>query len=132
MQYTLNLTMHRNGFHSGTYYYDLPAGVKVVEGNTGVFAPGGVEVGTWKVTEEGRIICELTDKINSLQNVTITAMLGVTFDVMDDPIDFDGKTTVVVHPKPTTGPGSAELNKWGNRGMRPKDRILISFIGRFR
>ena len=105
-----------NGFSPGTYVYQIPDGVIIDEGGKGVFKlDDGVEVGSWQVSDTGLIELTFTDKINDRSDVIISATMGVTFPVQEEPIDFDGKISVTVEPKHQEVLHT-QVVKWGEQG----------------
>lgn len=99
--YKLALIIHNpEGFSPGSYQYQIPNGL-MVNGGTGIFEIGGVEVGTWEVSDSGLITMNFNNEMNSRTEVTVTATVGVQFPVQDDPISFDGQIYVTVTPPPT-------------------------------
>ena len=103
------------GFHPGTYQYQVPNGL-MVEGGEGEFIlKDGTNVGSWTVTDTGLITLVFNENMNDRTNITISSALGINFPEQDEPIDFDGKITVSVEkPPPQSNP--TYINKWGNQG----------------
>ena len=99
--YTLIVTFTANVFAPGTYEYQVPHGL-MVDGGEGVFHLVGdnTTVGSWTVTDTGLITLEFNENMNDRSDVTISASLGIHFPEQDNPIDFDGKISVLVTPMP--------------------------------
>lgn len=114
--YKLTLTVNSpNGFHPGTYKYQIPNGL-MVNGGEGTFVlKDGTDVGTWVVTDTGLITLEFNENINSRTQITISAALGIHFPQQEDPIDFDGKISVKVEP-PVQQTEPTTMSKYGNPG----------------
>ena len=87
------------GFHPGIYEYQVPNGL-MVDGGTGVFVLNEEEVGTWSVTDTGLITLTFNEDISSNTDITISAALGIHFPEQNEPIDFDGKISVIVQKPP--------------------------------
>ena len=108
------------GFHPGIYEYQVPNGL-MVDGGTGVFILNGEEVGTWSVTDTGLITLTFNEDITSNTDITISAALGIHFPEQNEPIDFDGKISVVVQkPPPQLYPTVVYKN--GEQGHEGSDR----------
>ena len=103
------------GFLPGTYEYQIPNGL-MVDGGEGTFIlKDGTNVGTWVVTDTGLITFVFNDHMNSRTDITISATMGIHFPEQEEPIDFDGKITVLVEkPPPQSNP--TVVKKWGNQG----------------
>ena len=115
-EYKIILTFNSpDGFHPGTYQYQVPNGL-MVDGGEGTFILNEeLNVGSWVVTDTGLITLDFNEHINSHTNITLSATLGIHFPEQEDPIDFDGKISVSVEkPPPQTNP--TIVNKWGNQG----------------
>ncbi|MBR2151919.1 MAG: hypothetical protein IJ944_01365 [Clostridia bacterium] len=114
--YKLTLSFNSpNGFHPGTYEYQISNGL-MVDGGEGMFILNdGTNVGTWTVTDTGLITMVFNNNINKHTDITISATMGLHFPEQEDPIDFDGKITVVVE-KPPVQTNPTYVNKWGNQG----------------
>ena len=109
------------GFHPGTYQYQVPNGL-LVNGGEGTFIlKDGTNVGDWTVTDEGLITLNFNDNMNSRTDITISATLGIHFPAQDDPIDFDGKITVTIE-KPSQELQGTEVYKWGSQGIDANDQ----------
>ena len=103
------------GFLPGTYQYQVPDGL-VVDGGEGSFIlKDGTNVGDWTVSDDGLITLVFNEHINSRTDITISATLGTHFPEQNDPIDFDGKISVVVQ-KPPEEAQTTQLTKWGIQG----------------
>ena len=111
--YKLTLTFNSpKGFLPGTYEYQIPNGL-MVDGGKGEFTlKDGPNVGSWEVTDTGKITLVFNEEINSRTDITISSTMGIHFPEMDDPIDFDGFITVKVEP-PVQQSFPTELSKWG-------------------
>ena len=116
-KYKLTLTVNSpDGFHPGTYQYQIPHGL-LVDGGEGVFElASGTEVGTWSVTNTGLITMEFNEHMNVHTDITISATMGIHFYEQDEPLDFDGKITVNVD-KPQDDIDATVVNKWGSQGV---------------
>lgn len=114
--YKLTVSFHSpEGFHPGTYQYQVPNGL-LVDGGEGTFLlTDNTQVGTWTVTDTGLITLEFNDLINSHTDITISATLGIHFPEQEDPLDFDGKISVTIE-KPQEDAATTKLNKWGSQG----------------
>lgn len=88
-----------DGIPPGTYTYDLPAGL-IVQAGTGVFMVNGVEFGTWHVDAAGHIEMTFHPVSDHYTDVTVSAMMGVTFLESEATIDFDGLIQVVIRRPP--------------------------------
>ena len=109
---TISFTSH-DGFHPGTYQYQVPNGL-MVDGGEGTFVLlDGTNVGSWVVTDTGLITLEFNEHMNSRTEITISATMGIHFPQQEDPIDFDGLITVVVKP-PVQQESPTVLEKWGS------------------
>ena len=103
------------GFLPGTYRYQMPNGL-VADGGEGAFIlKDGTDVGGWVVTDTGVITLTFNENINSRTDITISSALGIHFPEQEEPIDFDGKITVIVD-KPQQEVLSTKVNKWGSQG----------------
>jgi len=109
--YKLTFTVNSpKGFLPGTYQYQIPNGL-MVDGGEGEFVlKDGTNVGSWVVTDTGRITLVFNENINSRTDITISATMGIQFPEQDDPIDFDGFITVKVDP-----PYPADLSNAANQ-----------------
>ncbi|MGN0629174.1 MAG: SpaA isopeptide-forming pilin-related protein [Oscillospiraceae bacterium] len=116
---TLGISLPR-GIAPGTYQYQLPDGL-TVNGGSGTFTLNNVEIGTWSVAENGLIIFTFNDSADNYTDVTISATMGVLFSESENPMDFDGKITVIVQ-KPPEEEKTTELSKWGSQGDGNKDK----------
>ena len=120
-QYKLTLGISLpDGIEPGTYQYQLPEGLTVNGGN-GTFTLDNVEIGTWSVDANGLITFIFNEKANTYTKVTISATMGVSFSESENPIDFDGKITVIVQ-KPPEEEKNTELSKWGSQGDPNKEK----------
>ena len=114
--YKLTITFTSpKGFLPGTYQYQIPNGL-MVDGGEGTFIlKDGTNVGNWVVTDTGLITLAFNEHINSRTDITISSALGIHFPEQEEPIDFDGKITIIVEkPPPQSNP--TLLNKWGSQG----------------
>ena len=103
------------GFTPGTYQYQVPDGL-IVDGGAGDFVlKDGTNVGSWTVTDAGLITLVFNEHINSHTDITISATLGIHFPMQEEPLDFDGKISVVVQKQPEES-GDTRLTKWGVQG----------------
>lgn len=118
-----------NGFMPNiTYQYQLPDGLTIKGGDgeeiSDVFELGEGEnkvvVGTWTVSTDGLITLTFNENMNDRSEVTISATMGVEFPEQEEPIDFDGKITVLVE-KPREEIFETELKKWGVQGNAQND-----------
>ena len=87
------------GFLPGTYQYQVPNGL-MVDGGKGTFILNDEPVGTWEVTDTGLITLIFNDNISSSTDITVSAALGIHFPEQEEPIDFDGKISVIVQKPP--------------------------------
>ena len=112
--YKLTLTFNSPmGFAPGTYEYQIPNGL-MVDGGSGTFVlKDGTNVGSWEVTDTGKITLSFNDNINSRTDITISSTLGIHFPEQEEPIEFDGFITVKVEP-PAQQNHPTELSKWGS------------------
>ncbi len=109
------------GFLPGTYQYQIPNGL-MVDGGEGTFIlKDGTDVGSWVVTDTGLITLVFNEHINSRTDITISSTLGIHFPEQEEPIDFDGKITVIVE-KPQQEILSTKVNKWGSQGNSAMDK----------
>ena len=109
------------GFLPGTYQYQIPDGL-LVDGGEGTFIlKDGTNVGSWVVTDTGLITLDFNEHMNSRTEITISATLGIHFPELEDPIDFDGKISVVIHPPPEELETTI-ISKWGIQGHEDLDR----------
>ena len=116
ISYKLTLTISNpDGFHPGTYQYQLPEGLRVNGGSGSFVLTDGVNVGTWEVSDDGLITMAFNENMNSRSEITISATMGMIFLEWEEPIDFDGKITVTIE-KPDEEAQKTELNKWGVQG----------------
>ena len=105
-----------NGFESGTYTYQFPAGTEVT-GGEGLFKlRDGTDVGTWSVSDTGLIEMTFNEEINDRTEITISAGMDVVFPETNEPIDFDGKIKVTVNKKQEEVL-TTKLTKWGSQGV---------------
>ena len=114
--YKMTITFNSpEGFHPGTYQYQIPNGL-LVDGGEGTFVlTDGTNVGNWMVTDSGLITLVLNEHINSRTDITISATLGIHFPEQEEPIDFDGKIKVIVQ-KPQQEILPTKVSKWGTQG----------------
>ena len=103
------------GFHPGTYQYQVPNGLLVDGGEGSFLLSDDTCVGTWTVTDTGLITLNFNDLINSHTDITISATLGIHFPEQQEPMDFDGKISVTIE-RPQEAPPTTKLNKWGSQG----------------
>ena len=103
------------GFTPGTYQYQVPDGL-IVDGGAGDFIlKDGTNVGSWTVTDTGLITLVFNEHIHSHTEITISATLGIHFPMQEEPLDFDGKISVVVQKQPEES-GDTRVTKWGVQG----------------
>lgn len=102
-----------NGFHPGTYQYQLPNGLQVNGGNGNFILQDQTDVGTWVVTDQGLITMVFNENMNTHSEVTISATMGIKFPEQEEPLDFDGKITVTIEKPSQDG---TKLEKWGKQG----------------
>ena len=120
--YELALYMNNpNGFYSGTYVYQLPAGLMIIQGKGEFILQDGTNVGTWEIGTDGKITIILNEEMNKRTEVKITAQMGVQFAVQDEHIDFDGKISVTVGDPPVEE-SPTEIIKWGHQGGTREDK----------
>ena len=104
-----------NGFAPGTYKYQLPEGLKLGSGKGSFILSDKTDVGTWELTEDGEITMVFNQNMNNRTKITISIEMEVQFPPREEPIDFDGKITVIVlKPKEEVIP--TELAKIGIQG----------------
>lgn len=100
--YKLSLGIHLpNGIHPGTYTYQLPMGLEVVDGNGSFIIDDKgekVNLGTWAIDDNGLITFVMNENADNYTDVTISATMGVTFEESEEEMDFDGLITVTVKP----------------------------------
>ena len=114
--YKLSMSINSpKGIAPGTYTYQLPVGLSVVEGTGQFKLTDGTVVGEWTVSSEGLITFEFNQNMNKYQNVTISAVMGTEFSENQEQIDFDGKIHVSVQ-KPVVDEEGTALAKWGEQG----------------
>ena len=109
------------GFLPGTYQYQIPNGLMVDGGEGSFLLKDGTDVGSWTVTDTGMITLMFNEHINSRTNITISSTLGIHFPEQKEPIDFDGKITVIIE-KPQQEILSTKVNKWGAQGDPAKEK----------
>ena len=116
-EYELAMTINSpNGFHPGTYEYQLPAGITTKADNGDfVLDKTGINIGSWEVSDAGELTFVFNTAANTHSKVAITVTLDVNFSEQNDPIDFDGSITVTVK-KPPESEEPTKLNKWGYQG----------------
>lgn len=88
-----------NGIQPGTYTYDLPAGL-IVQAGAGVFTVNNIDLGTWRVDADGHVEMTFHKIADYYTNVTISAMMGVSFRESESSIDFDGLIRVEIRRPP--------------------------------
>ena len=98
-EYKLALIIYSDAFAPGTYQYQIPNGLMISSGS-GTFEIEEQEVGTWDVTDNGLITINFDNRINNCSEITVSAAMGIQFQVQDGIIDFDGNITVTVTPPP--------------------------------
>ena len=120
--YELALYMNNpNGFYSGIYTYQLPAGLMIIQGKGEFILQDNTNVGTWEIGTDGQITIILNEEMNKRTEVKITAQIGVQFAEQKEYIDFDGKITVTVG-EPPLKESPTELVKWGHQGGTRVDK----------
>ena len=113
--YKLSMTVAAKGIAPGTYTYQLPEGLTVVEGTGPFKLNNGVTVGEWSVTSDGLITFEFYANMKDYQDVTISAAMGTEFSESKEEIIFDGNIHVEIK-KPVVEEGSTTMAKWGDQG----------------
>lgn len=119
-EYKLTLSFTSlNGFAPGSYQYQLPEEL-ILEGGEGTFILDDIVVGTWTLDDNGKIVIDFNENMNSRTDTTISATLGVCFPAQEDPIYFDVDIGVTVLP-PEQPILTTKLNKWGKQGVEDQD-----------
>ena len=101
------------GFHPGVYEYQVPNGLMVNGGDGNFVLMDGTNVGSWEVTDTGKITLVFNEHMNNRSEITISSTLEINFPEQDAPIDFDGLITVKVEP-PVQQANPTKLSKWGS------------------
>ena len=118
------------GFLPGVYEYQIPNGL-MVDGGDGQFKlKDGTVVGSWVVTDTGLITLTFNNQIANHADITISASMGIHFPIQDEPIDFDGKITIIVAPPPQQS-NPTYLEKWTNPDANT-DKLIwhVNIFGR--
>ena len=114
--YKLAISFHSPmGFTPGVYQYQTPYGLRVDGGEGEFILEDGVNVGSWTVSEDGIITFIFNENMNSRSDIIISSTLGIHFPQESDPIDFDGKITVIIE-QPTDEIKNTQIYKWGSQG----------------
>lgn len=130
--YKLSLGIHLpNGIHPGTYTYQLPTGLEVVDGS-GAFIiddkGSKVNLGTWTIDDDGLITFVMNENADNYTDVTISATMGITFEETEDEMDFDGLITVTVKP-PESETDDRKLRKSGQGVKTDADGNVVDANG---
>lgn len=130
--YKLSLGIHLpNGIHPGTYTYQLPKGLNIVDGSGSFIIDDKgekVNLGTWTIDDGGLITFVMNENTNNYTDVTISATMGVTFDETEGGMDFDDLVSVTVKP-PESESDDRKLRKNGQGVKTDADGNVVDANG---
>ncbi len=109
----------RSGMDAGRYYFQFPTGSNLSNaGGRLLLKPKNsdteVDVGSWYIDSENRLIFDLADNIKDFTEITLGAIAQVSFEERDETyeLDWDGRYQVVVKPLETETETQTKVRKW--------------------